>query len=78
LRKPSQTIPRNLGGRGARQAEQRLALAAETVKTADQQRDLERQRAEELDRLLTAALKKKTGFGCRLKRILTLGLAHCG
>lgn len=52
------------------EAEQRLRAIAE------RERDEERRRGDELDRLLTA-VTRKPGFGCVLKKVFTLGLARC-
>lgn len=43
---------------------------------AERERDVERQRGDALEAIMKAQ-KKGPGFGCRIKRVLTVGLGRC-
>jgi hypothetical protein len=57
-------------------ADRALDLERQAAALARRERDLERDRANTYEQLYRS-VTKKPGIGCRLARILTLGLARC-
>jgi len=57
-------------------SEERLKLAEEKISLANQTAALQREKAETYE-LLYRSVTRKTGFGCKIARVVTLGIVRC-
>jgi hypothetical protein len=58
-------------------AAKELELERRLREIAERERDVEKQRGDALETIMRSQ-RKGPGFGCRLKRVFTLGLGRCG
>ena len=57
-------------------AEERLKLADDKISLANRETALQREKAETYE-LLYRSVTRKTGFGCKIARVVTLGIVRC-
>jgi hypothetical protein len=69
---------RELGDRERAVASRELDAQKALNAAIERERDLERDKARTYKDLFDAATKKRTGLGCKLKRVFTFRLARCG
>lgn len=79
IRLQEQALAQNkdLSDRERALAQRELDLQKQLLSIAERERDVEKRRGDELDTLLKLR-NKKPGFGCQVKKVLTLGLGRCG
>jgi hypothetical protein len=70
-------MQRELMDRERESLQRQIELEKELRGVVEKERNAERARGDQLDKLLSEALKKRGGFGCAMKKLFTIGIARC-